>query len=135
MYTRHLHAQLVKAIERGATYEVACRAYRISDDTLRQWRAWGEAGEEPFKTLAEDLQVARARGELACLERINQAGRRGEWRADVWRLANDPENRRRAPRGPEVTPEELAQALLRAQRAVEESVPMEPPELKPEPPP
>jgi hypothetical protein len=132
-YSPELHEEICRYIEAGASYEDACMAAGISDDTLRNWHQWGADGEEPFRTLVEDIRIARAQGRVAAHKTIYQA-RLHDWRAAKARLDNDPENPARRSSGTlETNADELAQAFRRAQRAVEESVPLEPPEPRLEP--
>lgn len=70
---------IMRAIEQGATYEHAAAAAGIHYDTLNEWR---KANPE----FAEALKAAEARGVLACLRRIEEAAKSGQWQAAAWIL-------------------------------------------------
>jgi hypothetical protein len=54
---------IADAVRIGCTYRLACQSVGITAGTLSEWKAKGEAGEEPYRTFSEAL--SRAEGEHA----------------------------------------------------------------------
>ena len=55
----------------GATYQIACQAAGITRATAYNWKARGEAGEANFDEFLDEVERARARFEVLCLQRLN----------------------------------------------------------------
>jgi len=55
----------------GATYQIACQAAGITRATAYNWKARGEAGEPKFDAFLDEVERARARFEVLCLQRLN----------------------------------------------------------------
>jgi DNA repair photolyase len=115
MLTKETHDKIVYAVGKGATYLLAAEYARISKETLRRWKAWGEQFESEFidekmdsmtaeekKTYLEEisqlerykyyalcvsLREARATDALALLDRIDAACAEAKgWGAAAWKL-------------------------------------------------
>lgn len=79
--------KIVKAIKEGSPHETAAQAAGISPSTFYSWLQKGEAAETgQYKDFAEKVAQAEAQAESERIRRINNAGRKGEWRADIWYL-------------------------------------------------
>lgn len=79
-------AELCRLIERGVPHTVAAEAVGMHRDTLRAWR-----DDDPeFDGL---IAAARMRAVSRKIERIDEAGQRGDWKADSWFLERAPETR------------------------------------------
>lgn len=86
------------AVAGGAFATVAARAGGISGATYRAWMARGRDAERdgdgsavneadlPYVEFHESIREAEAKAEVAAVALIQQAARRGEWRAAAWFL-------------------------------------------------
>ena len=79
-------ADIVRFLASGAPRKNAAAAAGISVPTLRSWIISDPA-------FGEMLEVAEASGSAKQAERIEQAGQRGDWRADAWLLKHSPRSR------------------------------------------
>ena len=79
-------AELCRLIERGVPHTVAAEAVGMHRDTLKTWR--DEDPEVDAMVLA-----ARNRSIARKIERVDEAGERGDWKADSWFLERAPETR------------------------------------------
>jgi hypothetical protein len=88
-----LKKKIIFAVSKGATFQLACDYAGI---TYHCFRLWMEEGKKQA-LLSPDLQddyfkffkeVKKAQGLMAlqCLDRIEQAGKSGNWTADAWKL-------------------------------------------------
>lgn len=78
-YSKERVAQILDAVEKGATYEIAAGAAGISYQTLNEWRK-----DKP--EFSEQLAAAEGRAGLKWLGRIEQAADQGTWQAASWLL-------------------------------------------------
>jgi phage terminase small subunit len=100
--------RIVALMLAGNTIVTAARAAGVGERTLREWLARGASGEQPYASLSERLDEARAQAEARHVTQIAQAA--GEdWRAASWML----ERRLRAEE--QVAPAPLDTAALSAQ--------------------
>ena len=126
------HERLVRLLKAGNHRETAARAVGISPSSLRTWMARGRKGEEPYASLAADIDKAEAEVEVGNVATILSIGRGkpttisadgvttkgtpSDWRAIGWWL----ERRHRTRYGQQVTinVEETKDELLQAVAAV-----------------
>lgn len=78
-YTPEIAAAVVRAIELGATYELAAGYAGISADTLSRWR-------NRYAEFADMLKAAEGRAAVKWLAKIEQAASEGTWQAAAWKL-------------------------------------------------
>jgi hypothetical protein len=71
--------RLIKAIESGANYSLACHYARISYELFRLW-----ARDDPDFLVA--VREAEGRAALGWLEQIDHAADNGNWQAAAWQL-------------------------------------------------
>jgi hypothetical protein len=79
-------AEICRLIERGVPHTVAAEAVGMHRDTLRAWR-----NDDP--DIDAMVHAARKRSIARKIERIDEAGERGDWKADAWHLERAPETR------------------------------------------
>ena len=77
---------IIHYLEQGASRKAAAAAAGIHVDTLKRWIV----RDEEFKCA---IDIAEAAGPARQASRINQAGERGDWRADAWLLKHSPRTR------------------------------------------
>ncbi|HEY7119665.1 MAG TPA: hypothetical protein VH475_23950 [Tepidisphaeraceae bacterium] len=84
--TPQVHAILVDAVRRGASYALAASAAGIHAVTFEQWRAAGKlATQGRAYELVLAIQQAEAEAALMRLDRLRVAGEE-HWQADAWWL-------------------------------------------------
>jgi hypothetical protein len=74
-----LLGRICAGLRSGLSYKDVCGLCRISDETLRLWRA-----QKPEVRAA--IEQAEAECVMDCLKAINGAARDGDWRAAAWVL-------------------------------------------------
>ena len=79
-------AELCRLIERGVPHTVAAEAVGMHRDTLKAWR-----DDDP--EINAMVVAARYQTIARKIERIDEAGQRGDWKADSWYLERAPETR------------------------------------------
>ena len=84
--TPEVLAEIVRFLEAGAPRINAAAAAGIANSTLSNWIK----SDDEFKQI---LEVAEFSGSAKQAERIEQAGQRGDWRADAWLLKHSPRSR------------------------------------------
>ena len=77
---------IIHYLEQGASRKSAAAAAGIHVDTLKRWID----RDEEFKCA---IDIAESAGPARQASRINQAGERGDWRADAWLLKHSPRTR------------------------------------------
>jgi transposase len=78
-YTPDVVARIVKAIELGSTYELACHYAGIRYETFRVWQE-----EKPaFSAL---VKAAEGNAVVKWLSEIEKAAEEGSWQAAAWKL-------------------------------------------------
>ena len=78
--TDEVRDKLVRAIEAGNYHEQAAQYAGISKETFYRWRRKGEAGEEPYASLLEELDAAEAKAEVLLTNAVSKAAI-SDWRA------------------------------------------------------
>jgi hypothetical protein len=78
-YTPQTVERIVKAIELGATYDLACHYAGISYELFRQWM-------QDRVAFFEAVKEAEGRAALGWLEKIERAAGDGNWQAAAWKL-------------------------------------------------
>lgn len=78
-YTKKNVAKLIDIIAGGYTIAQACFVVGIADRTFYDWR-------ERYPEFAQKCEEAKEIAGATRLERISEAGRKGDWRADAWWL-------------------------------------------------
>lgn len=76
--TPELSVKILGLICEGHSLNVCCQAVGIDDQTLRNWKAKGEEGKQPYATFVRACKIARAAGEVGLLREARAAGK-GEW--------------------------------------------------------
>jgi len=85
LWTQELQDKIVLSIKAGNYAEVAARAAGISKDTFYKWLIRGGQGEEPFKGLADAVEMAAAAADERDVTLLaNHASK--HWQAAAWRL-------------------------------------------------
>lgn len=83
--TKRFRDAYCQAIRDGLSYEsAAAEAGVFSESTILDWRARGEAGEEPYATFSRDEKRAVADWERKRLEAMDAAG--PNWPREAWKL-------------------------------------------------
>jgi hypothetical protein len=70
---------ILRLVEKGVPEGVACHSVGIDPKTLRAWK-------EDDETVLDLVRSAYARSIARKVERIDEAGDRGDWKADSWYL-------------------------------------------------
>lgn len=78
-YTPETIKRFIKAIEEGATYELAAGYAGITFQTFNEWRK-----DKP--EFSELVKAAEGRAAVKWLAQISKAAREGEWTAAAWKL-------------------------------------------------
>jgi transposase len=78
--------RIVEAVKLGAPWYLAAQAGGVAASTLRQWKAKGAAGEEPYVAFLARLKSAEAEGAAEALRIVREAARSGTWQAAAWLL-------------------------------------------------
>jgi hypothetical protein len=86
LLTPDVQARIVKAIQAGMTYRLACQYGGIDDETFRHWKIRGATGEEPYCGFLGAVKAAEAEGVRQNLARIEAAAEHGAWQASAWLL-------------------------------------------------
>lgn len=73
-------------IKLGMSYDSAARAAGMNPCTFYRWKSYAKEGREPYASEWKVIEEADFLGERELLDRINQAGQRGDWKADAWLL-------------------------------------------------
>jgi hypothetical protein len=82
-----IRKNLLNAIRLGLSYERAASFAGITPLTLRKWIARGkEAKNGQYREFYNELEKADVEGEIACLQKIQQAANEGTWQAAAWKL-------------------------------------------------
>ena len=84
--TPELQAEIVRALQVGATREHACQYAGISKETFYTWLEKGEAGKAPFTDFLDVVKKAEGRAVVGWLAQIEDAARTGSWQAAAWKL-------------------------------------------------
>ena len=78
-YTQEIVAAIIRAIELGSTYELACNGVGISHETFCEWR-------RRYPEFLEAVKEAEGRGVANWLAQIETAANNGNWQAAAWKL-------------------------------------------------
>ena len=78
--------RICEAISLGNTWNLAARAGGVDPKTLREWKARGRAGEEPYGPFLLRLKKAEAEATNEALRVIRDAAQAGTWQAAAWLL-------------------------------------------------
>lgn len=74
-----------QAVRKGATWAIAAEAAGVGSSTLREWKARGRAGEEPYAAFLATIKRAEAEAFEEACERIQVAAIE-TWQAAAWLL-------------------------------------------------
>lgn len=78
---------ITKAIANGNTHDVAASLGGIAESTFYAWMSRGkEAKKGQYKQFYDKVKKAEAYAEADRVQRIQKAGRDGDWKADAWYL-------------------------------------------------
>lgn len=77
--TVEVRKEICDAIADGCTYEHAARAAEVSEASIRDWKARGRRGEQPFADFLAALKTAEAKGIRTRMRKINTCCER--WQA------------------------------------------------------
>lgn len=86
---------ILSAIERGLSYKQASALAGISYDSFNRWRKQGMSPEATpeIRDFCNQLEASQARGADSLLATINDACKKGSWKAAAWMLERRfPEN-------------------------------------------
>jgi transposase len=78
-------AAVERAIEEGATFEIAAAVLGVTSRTLRNWRKQADEGDERYVPLTEAIERAEAVQQRDYLVQMREHART-EWRACAWLL-------------------------------------------------
>lgn len=78
--------RIVEAVKLGAPWYLAAQAGGVAASTLRQWKAKGADGQEPYASFVARLKGAEAEGAAEALRVVREAARGGTWQAAAWLL-------------------------------------------------
>jgi hypothetical protein len=86
--TKPQRMKLLDGLRLGLPREDAIKLIGLPKSTFYDWL---QRGEKPgaavgWRKFREDVELATAEFEYGALSRIGEAGARGEWQADAWRL-------------------------------------------------
>jgi alpha-galactosidase/6-phospho-beta-glucosidase family protein len=84
--TPEVQAEIVRALQVGATREHAWQYAGISHECFYNWLRQGEAGKQPYSDFYEAIKKAEARAVVGWLAQIEEAARTGSWQAAAWKL-------------------------------------------------
>lgn len=84
--TPEVQDAIVKALNVGATKEMACGYAGISEHTFYDWLRKAETGREPFAQFAQVVKKAEHHAVVGWLAFIETAARAGNWQAAAWKL-------------------------------------------------
>lgn len=101
--TPETQAEICRALEMGATFELAAQFGGVSYASFNEWRKRGEAElarregnvkpgtrkwetEQPFVQFFEATKKAEARAAIGWLAKIEKAANDGSWQAAAWKL-------------------------------------------------
>lgn len=85
--TPESQARFLKAIGRGATYELACHYAGFSYGIYRNWMRQGQHEEEgTFRDFFNAVKRAEGKAIYKWLKIIDHAAENGEWQAAAWKL-------------------------------------------------
>lgn len=73
-------------IKLGMSYDSAARAAGMNPCTFYRWKSYAKEGREPYASEWNIIEESDFLGERELLRRINEAGERGDWKADAWLL-------------------------------------------------
>jgi transposase-like protein len=86
-FTEETRAAILAQISKGAAYELACAAARVSYQTFRNWMERGEnAKRGEFLEFFEAVKEAEAEAAAGWLDEIDKAAEKGSWQAAAWKL-------------------------------------------------
>jgi hypothetical protein len=85
LLTEEVAALLVASLRAGNYPTVASRAAGISWQTFVAWMQRGAKGEEPYAQLKEQVERARAEGQVRHVAIVSRAAE-SDWRASAWLL-------------------------------------------------
>lgn len=77
---------IAKAVSKGMSYNDSARLAGLHPQTFYKWKGLAKQGKEPYAKYWQIMEQADLAGELDILERIELAGKNGDWRADAWML-------------------------------------------------
>jgi hypothetical protein len=78
--------RIADAVRLGAPWYLAAQAGGVGRSTLREWKAKGDAGEEPYAAFLARLKSAEAEAATEALRVIQNAATNGTWQASAWLL-------------------------------------------------
>lgn len=78
-YTDEVVGRILYALEKGATYELACHYAGISFETFNEWR-------KAKPEFSEQVKLAEGSAALGWLAVIERAADDGQWQAAAWKL-------------------------------------------------
>lgn len=79
-------AAILQDIESGLTLKLACQHAGVSIESAERWK-------EADGDFAAEIARAEARKVNRRLSRIEEAGKRGDWKADAWLVERSPESK------------------------------------------
>ncbi len=110
---------IVRALNVGATHELACQYAGIDHATFYRWLNHGETGKAPYAAFYDAVRQAEGQAAIGWLALITQAAKAGHWQAAAWALE------RRYPKlygrrtGDEVEPGQTVTLLVKYEDAAE----------------
>jgi hypothetical protein len=84
--TPEVQAEIVRALQVGATRDHAAQYAGISVDCFYKWMQQGEKGKEPYLQFFDAVKKAEGRAVVGWLAQIEDAARTGSWQAAAWKL-------------------------------------------------
>lgn len=89
--TESVKINLLSALRKGASYELACHYAGIAYSTFRNWMLKGDGAQEYetgdiFLDFFVEVKKAEADAALKWLEHIDLAVENGHWQAAAWKL-------------------------------------------------
>lgn len=84
--TPQVRAEILQDIETGLSYELSCQRAAISTDTFKAWR-------DKDPEFSAEVHRAQANRAMRRIGRIEDAGARGDWKADAYLVERSPETK------------------------------------------
>jgi hypothetical protein len=81
-----VQADIVRALNVGATHELACQYAGIDHATFYRWLNTGETGKAPYAAFYDAVKQAEGQAAIGWLALIDAAARDGHWQAAAWKL-------------------------------------------------
>ena len=83
VYSPELAQKLCQLVSAGVPLEEACKYERVSHQTVRKWLVAPLVGNEPYASFFVAWEQAQAAYLIGLQLRLTQAGKRGQWTADL----------------------------------------------------